>query len=214
MLTPEALEEQLNWRYATKKFDTSRSIPTEHWATLENSLVLAPSSFGLQPWKFVVVDDSAIREQLKAASFNQKQITDATRLVVFAGKRTMTRADIDRFLSRTNEVRGTPLEALARYREMLIGFVENGWPAADIPSWNARQVYIALGQFMTSAAALGIDTCPMEGIDMPTYDRLLGLQDSDYTTLVACPVGYRHADDNSATMPKIRYSAADLIERR
>lgn len=214
MLTPDSLGERLAWRYATKQFDSTRTIPDQHWAALENTLVMSPSSFGLQPWKFLVVDDKELRAKLKAASWNQTQIADASKLVVFAGKRTTTAADVDRYIRQTSAVRGTPLEALEGYRKMLLGFVEGGWASRDLAAWNARQVYIALGFFMTAAAGLGVDTCPMEGIDMAAYDELLGLADGEYTTLVACPAGYRADGDKSATMPKIRYAIDELIERR
>ena len=214
MQTPAAVVEQLNWRYATKQFDPTRSIPDEHWQALEHALVVSPSSFGLQPWKFLVVSDPELRQQLREVSWNQAQITDADRLVVFAGKRTIVEADVDRFLRRTHEVRNVPLESLDGYRKMLLGFVSGGWAAADLAGWNARQVYIALGQFMTSAAMLGVDTCPMEGIDMAAYDRLLGLSENDYTTLVACTAGYRHADDKHGMAAKVRYAPEELIERR
>ncbi|MCA8975771.1 MAG: NAD(P)H-dependent oxidoreductase [Planctomycetes bacterium] len=214
MLTPESLNARLAWRYATKRFDADREIPADHWAALENSLVTSPSSFGLQPWKFIVVDDTDLREQLKAASWNQTQTTEAARFVVFAGKRSVTAADIDRLIDRTGEIRGVPAESLGGYRNMLLGFVEKGWAAKDHAGWNARQVYIALGQFMTAAATLGVDTCPMEGIDMAAYDRILGLEGGDYGTLCACAAGYRHAEDKYATLPKVRYATDEIIERR
>ena len=115
---------------------------------------LAASSFGLQPWKFVVVDDPDLRQELRALSWNQPQLTDASKLVVFLGQRTTTVADVDRYLQRASDVRGTPLESMAGYRRVLVDFVENGWAAADHSAWNARQVYIALGQFMVAAAML------------------------------------------------------------
>lgn len=212
--SPEQTLAQLQWRYAVKSFDSNKKIPDDAWNTLEQSLVLAPSSFGLQPWKFLIVDDKNLREQLKAASWNQGQVVEADRYVVFAGLRTTTDEDVDRLMARTSEVRGTPIDNLAGYRNVIVDFVLKGWAAKDLFGWNARQTYIALGQFMTAAAAMGIDTCPMEGIDMHGYDELLGLKDSRYATLCACAVGYRAADDKYATAPKVRYSIDDVIERR
>lgn len=211
---PADLVARLHWRYSTKRFDPSRTIAPDVWSALEQALVLAPSSFGLQPWKFVVVDDPALRQQLRAQSWNQPQISDASKLVVFLGQRTTTAADVDRFLGRQCTVRGTPIESLARYRTMLLNFVENGAAAKDQAAWNARQVYIALGQFLTSAAMLGIDTCALEGIDLDAYDRLLGFLGSRFTTLCACAVGYRADDDRNATAAKVRYEASEVIERR
>jgi nitroreductase len=212
--SPKHLLARLQWRYSTKRFDSTRTIPPETWSALEQALVLSPSSFGLQPWKFLVVDDPALRQQLRAQSWNQSQITDASKLVVFLGMRTTTASDVDRLLRRLCTVRGTSIESLAGYRGILVDFIEKGWATNDLASWNARQVYIALGVFMTAAAMLGIDTCALEGIDLAAYDRLLGLQDTRHTTLLVCGAGYRADNDGTATAPKVRYAAADVIERR
>lgn len=212
--SPTDLLTQLRWRYATKRFDPARTIPDDTWHALEQSLVLAPSSFGLQPWKFVVVDDKALRQQLRTQSWNQSQITDASKLVVFLGLRTTTVEDVDRFLQCQCNARGVTMDAVAGYRKVLVDFLAKGWAAKDLAGWNARQVYLALGQFMTTAAMLGVDTCPMEGIDMGGYDRVLGLDDSRFTTLCACTAGYRSADDKYAAAPKVRFPVAELIERR
>lgn len=213
-LTPEQALAQLQWRYAVKSFDSSKQIPDDAWNTLEQSLLLAPSSFGLQPWKFLVIDDKNTREQLRNASWNQAQVVEADRYVVFAALRTMTDEDVDRFMERTSEVRGTPVESLQGYRNVIADFLLKGWAAKDLFGWNARQTYIALGQFMMTAAAMGIDTCPMEGIDQTGYDELLGLKDTRYATLCACAVGYRAEDDKYAAAPKVRFAIDDIIERR
>ncbi len=205
---------QLRWRYATKRFDAQKTIPADTWSALEQALLLAPSSFGLQPWKFLVVATPALRQQLRAASWGQSQVTDASHYVVFTGLRTTTEADVDRFLQCQSQVRGTPLESMAGYRKVLVDFLAKGWASKDLAAWNARQGYIALGQFMTAAAMLGVDTCPMEGIDMAAYDRILGLDGSRYTTLCACAAGYRAADDKYATAPKVRFPLGEVIERR
>lgn len=213
-LTPEQMTERLQWRYAVKSFDSTKKVPADAWSALEQSLVLAPSSFGLQPWKFIEVTDGNLREQLKAASWNQSQVVDADRYVVFAALRTMDEGDVDRLIEKTCEVRSTPTEAMQGYRNVIADFIKSGWAAKDLFGWNARQTYIALGQFMTSAAALGIDTCPMEGIDTHGYDELLGLKEARYSTLCACAVGYRAADDKYASAPKVRYALDEVIERR
>jgi nitroreductase len=212
--TPESVLHQLNWRYATKRFDPTKPIPPATWAALEQSLVLAPSSFGLQPWKFLVVDTPALRQQLRAASWGQSQVTDAARYVVLCGLRTTTVADVDRYLQRQCDVRGATMESLAGYRGMIADFVTKGWASKDLAGWNARQVYIALGQLMASAAMLGVDTCPMEGIDAAAYDRILGLEGTPYTTLCGCAVGHRSADDKYAAAPKVRFADAQVVEHR
>lgn len=212
--TPADLLAQLNWRYATKRFDPALRVPAEVFAALEQALILAPSSFGLQPWKFLVVETPAVRAQLRAASWGQPQVTDASHYLVVAGQRTMTVADVDRYFDRQLAVRGGDRAQLAGYRNVIAGFLAKGWAAADLGAWNARQAYIALGQLMTAAAMLGVDTCPMEGIDLAAYDRILGLDDSPFTTLCGCAIGYRAADDKYAAAPKVRFAAQEVVERR
>jgi nitroreductase len=213
-MSPEQVLEHLQWRYAVKSFDSAKKIPDDAWETLEQSLVLAPSSFGLQPWKFLIIDDNDLRAKLREASWNQAQVVQADRYVVFAALRTTTDDDVDRLMQRTSEVRGTPIENLTGYRNVIADFLLKGWAAKDLFGWNARQTYIALGQFMTAAASMGIDTCPMEGIDMNSYDELLGLKETRYATLCACAIGYRSADDKYASAAKVRYPSEAIIEHR
>src|SRR5579859_5048141 len=117
----EQLLNQLNWRYATKQFDPQRKISAQDWATLEEALVLSPSSFGLQPWKFINVTDPALREKLVPASWGQRQVADASHLVVFAVKKNLTEADVDAYLARVAQVRGVPVDSLSSFRDMLVG---------------------------------------------------------------------------------------------
>ena len=209
---PGAVVEALTWRYATKAFDPSRKIPQEDWAALEQSLILAPSSYGLQPWKFLVITEPTLRERLKAHSWNQRQVTECSHFVVFAAALDITEPDVQRWVARMAEVRGVPQESLHSYKEMMVGDLVKGPRHAWIQEWTARQTYIALGTFMTAAALLGIDTCPMEGIDPAQYDAVLGLPASGYRALCACAAGYRAADDKYAALPKVRYSPADVVQ--
>lgn len=210
-MTADSLLSALRWRYATKQFDPSRSITDADWQALEESLVLTPSSFGLQPWKFLVVRDPALRAELLAQSWGQKQATDASHFVVLAARTDLTTGDIDSWLDRMAEVQGKSADAIEPLRNVITGFATKMTPQAR-HAWNIKQVYIALGQLMTSAALLGIDTCPMEGINMPGYDEILGLRDSGYATAVACALGYRSADDKYATTPKARFDPGMVIE--
>ncbi len=212
-ITTANLLESLQWRYATKKFDPNKTIAAETWSALEESLVLTPSSYGLQPWKFLVITNPEIKEQLKPLSWNQAQVTDCSHYVVFAIKKNLTAADVDRFVARTAEVRDVPVESIKGYRDMMVSDVVNGPRSFTANEWAARQVYIALGNFMTSAALVGVDTCPMEGIDPGKYDRLLGLPEKGFATVVACAAGYRSEDDKYATLAKIRFSPEEVIER-
>lgn len=211
---PFTVLEALHWRYATKIFDSARTIPAELWSNLEQSLVLSPSSYGLQPWKFLVIEDPALRSELRPFSWNQSQITDASHLVVFLAKRTIDGADLDRLIEATSTIREQPIEQLAFYRSMMQKDLLDGPRSALIDQWSTNQLYIALGTFMTAAALLGIDTCPIEGFSPPDYDRLLGLEASPYRSAVVCAAGYRSADDKYASLAKIRYSTAELIEHR
>jgi nitroreductase len=210
MTTSEILA-ALNWRYATKVFDPTKKIPADTWAALEDSLVLTPSSYGLQPWKFIVVHDQELREQLVAHSWRQRQVADCSHLVVMVVKKAYSLDDLDAFIARMVEVRGGSAESLAGFRKMVAGTQAQGCMTKE---WAKMQVYIALGQFMTTCALLGIDTCPMEGFVAAKYDELLGLESQGLTTAVLCPAGYRHPDDRYASLPKIRYKSKDVIEHR
>ena len=211
-LTPAQLLASLEWRYATKAFDT-RKLPDVTWAALEESLRLTPSSYGLQPWKFIVVNDPALRAKLRPVSWNQSQVTDASHLVVFARRTEVTEADVNEFFHQMVTERGADAAKLEPYRQMMLGGVVNGKDAAGQKDWAARQLYIALGQLMGAAAAMAIDTCALEGIDPDAYTEILGLQGTGYEAVVACAVGYRSSEDKYAGMKKIRFPAARVIRR-
>jgi len=210
----ETLLQALRWRYATKTFDAGRQIDPSTWATLEQSLVLTASSYGLQPWKFLVITNAAIRAELRPHSWNQSQITDCSHLVVLLKKRVITAADADRLVQTTASTRGIEASLLDGYRNMIQVDLIEGPRSQVIGQWAANQVYIALGNLLTSAALLGVDTCAMEGFSPADYDRILGLESSDYQSCVVCACGYRSADDKYASLAKVRYSNTDLIEHR
>lgn len=208
-LTEDQLIASLRWRYATKRFDASKKIPAHTWETLEQALILTPSSFGLQPWRFLVVRTPELRQKLREASWGQGQITDASHLVVFTVRSQNTPEDIDAYIRMVAEVRNQPVDSpsLQGYRKVVLAF-EKRYSDAE---WNARQVYIALGNFMTSAALLGVDTCPLEGIDANQYDAILDLPRQGYTTAMVCAAGYRASDDKYAALPKIRFPRNEVI---
>jgi nitroreductase len=210
-VSPETVVAQLRWRYATKKFDPARTIPPADWSALEQALVLTPSSYGLQPWRFFVVTDPTVKARLPAHSWGQRQPVDCSHMVVLGLRANLGEADIDRYLNRVAEVRGQTREALAGFRRTMTGSLTN--PAFDVNEWAARQVYIALGQFMACAALLGVDTCPMEGIDPVKYDEVLGIGDQGYRTVVGCAAGYRAADDRYAQTPKVRFKTEDVVQQ-
>jgi len=204
------LLDSLNWRYATKLFDPARTIPAETWDTLEKALILSPSSFGLQPWKFIVITDKEMRTKLEAHSWNQKQVTQCSHYVVFAAMKKIDEAYIDSNLALTAQIRGTTVESLAGFRKMLVGTLIHG--NYGTPEWAARQIYIALGNFMTSAALLQVDTCPMEGFSPAEYDKILGLEAKGLASIVCCAAGYRSEACKYASLAKVRFPASALVE--
>lgn len=210
-ITPENLLTQLNWRYATKQFDAQRKIAPQTWAALEETLLLTPSSFGLQPWKFLMVTDAATRERLVPVSWGQRQVADASHLVVFAIKRNFGEADIDAYLNRIVDVRGASRESLDGYRGMMIGNLIHNRDEAGRKNWATNQTYIALGNFLTSAALLGVDACPLEGIEPTKYDDILGLKEQGLATVVAAAAGYRAVGDKYASAKKVRFPKAAVL---
>lgn len=208
---PETLINQLNWRYATKQFDPTRKISAAVWTTIEEVLLLTPSSGGLQPWKFIVVTDAAVRAKLTPVSKGQAQINDASHLVVFASKNNFSEADVDAHIKHVAEVQGAPIEALAPLRGMLVGGNVKRLDEAARNAWARNQTYIALGNLLTSAALLGIDACPMEGFDRTQYDEILGLKSRGLASSVIATLGYRAPGDKYATTPKVRFTREQVV---
>jgi nitroreductase len=211
-ISPAQLLDALQWRYATKQFDASRSLPAEVWTAIESALVLTPSSYGLQPWKFLVVTDPDLKQSLLPHSYNQRQVVDCSHLVVLAARKTVSEAFIDLFLERTIELRGVPRESLTTYRSMMLNDLVHGPRAAIAADWAARQVYIALGNLMTSCALLGVDTCPIEGFVPSQYDAVLRLENTDHASVVVCALGYRLPTDKHAGLKKVRFPVGAVVD--
>jgi nitroreductase len=212
IIPEKQLLDALNWRYATKTFDASKKIPESTWNALEESLVLSASSFGLQPYRFLVVKDAAIRKQLQPHSWNQTQVVDASHYIVFAARTGITETEIDGFLNRVVDVRNIPRESLEGYRGMMYGSLLSPGAEARIPHWSALQAYIALGHLMTASSLVGVDTCAIEGFAPAEYDSILGLKEQGYASVVCLALGYRSADDKYAGLAKVRKSSSDLIK--
>lgn len=211
-ISPETLLARLNWRYATKKFDSGARIPADIWHALEQSLVLSPSSFGLQPWKFIVVTDPATKAALVPHSWGQSQPADCSHFVVFTVKTGLDETHVDRFLDSQVSIRGGSREALGGYRKVIVASLAGAAEKGRLDTWQTHQIYIALGQFMASAAMLGVDTCPMEGLVPEQYDQVLGLEGTGYKTVVACAAGYRAPEDKYAAAKKVRFPAAEVVQ--
>ncbi|CAN5494968.1 NAD(P)H-dependent oxidoreductase [soil metagenome] len=207
-----AITEALNWRYATKQFDSTKKVSAADWQILEDSLRLAPSSFGLQPYKFVVVTDQKVKEELVAAAWNQAQVAQCSHFVIFARNTDITVETVDRYIELIASTRGVSVETLKPLHGMMSGFVAGSTPE-KLAEWAARQTYIALGNLMTAAAIIGVDACPMEGIVIPEVDRILNLNEKGCSSVVACAVGYRAADDKYAALKKVRLPEEELFIR-
>lgn len=209
-MTVKELNEILDWRYAAKVFDPAKKIAGDIWDALIDSLVKAPSSFGMELWKFLDIRDVAVREQLRVASWGQPQVTDASHYVMICVRRDVKEQDCDRHIQRMCEVRGVAPDALALYKEKFTSFYQAKSPVEAV-SWIDRQSYIALGFMMLAAAALDIDTCAIEGMDADQCDEILGLADSPYRCICGLALGYRELSDKYATTPKVRYSREDVV---
>lgn len=214
ILAPAALVAAQSRRYSAKKFDPTRDITPAVWAALERALVYSPSSSGLQPWRFVVLADRARREALVPLSFNQRQVADSSHLVVFQAKEKLDHAHLDRWVKRLGEVRGMTVDRQESQKQRLAKqLLEAPKAGFDLLEFAKRQVYIALGNFLASAALLGVDTCPMEGFQPEAYDRELALDGSGYRSVVLAAAGYRAHDDANAHVPKTRFPLEDVILR-
>ncbi|MBE9046765.1 NAD(P)H-dependent oxidoreductase [Pleurocapsales cyanobacterium LEGE 10410] len=211
-LNPVQVLEQLHWRYATKKFAPDKKIPEAIWKTLEQSLVLAPSSFGLQPWQFFVIRNPEIRQKLLEPAWGQKPVVEASHLVVFANKQNVNEQDVNRYIQRMAEVQQAPPENFAGFADMVKGYLKEPPYPLEPNKWAAKQTYIALGFFMTCAAMMGIDTLPMEGFMPAQYDEILDLSSKGYSAVVLCAAGYRANDDKNADKPKIRYPSTEVVQ--
>jgi nitroreductase len=200
----------LLWRYAVKRFDSTRTIDSETWAQIEQSLVVTPSSFGLQPWKFFVIKSPEVKAKLSAISWNQSQPSECSHMVALAAMHTVSEEYVDRFFQRASQARKVSADSMSGYRDIILGFLKQKQGQHLV--WSTNQVYIALGQLMATAASLKVDACPMEGIVASEYDKLLGLEGTEYRVVVGCALGYRHNDDKYALAPKVRFEANEVIQ--
>ena len=203
------LIQQLKWRYATKTYDPTKKLSAEQVAALKEVLQLSPSSFGLQPYKFVQVKNADVRAKLREVSWGQPQVTDASDLFVLCRIEKMDAAYVEKFIALTAKTQGGELANYDGLKGMIMGFVEAQTPETFAP-WADKQVYLALGNLLTSCAHMGIDASPMEGFDRTKYDEILGLPAMGLHAVVICPVGMR-GDDKYASAAKVRFPQEELF---
>ncbi|TLP81040.1 NAD(P)H-dependent oxidoreductase [Maribacter sp. ACAM166] len=201
---------KLNWRYATKVFDNSKKVSKEDFNTILEAARLTASSYGLQPYHFYVIEDSEVRSKLRKASWNQSQITDASYLLVLANKPTFDESLVDNYVDNLILIRGVTKKDVEGYSQFVKGILL-GLTDAQKKSWTSDQTYLALGNLMTIAAEMEIDTCPIEGFDKTQYNEILGLNDKNLNASVVLTIGYRSDEDKTQNHPKVRYSKEQII---
>lgn len=205
------LIDDLNWRYATKKYDSSKKITQTDFETLKHVLSLVPTSNGLQPYQFLIIENPEIRAQLREKSYNQSQITDASHLIVMCALNSIDEVYVDKYMDRSVELRGLNPADVEGYRNHLKNLVAKADAGIQLRS-NAKQAYIALGQLLQTAAQLRIDATPMEGFSPEGYDEVLGLKEKNLTAVVVCALGFRSDEDAFQHLKKVRKPAEELFE--
>lgn len=201
----------LNWRYAVKKFDPTKKVSDDDLATIKESLRLTATSFGLQAMKFLIIEDPAIREQLKPASWGQTQITDASHLIVICSYLDVTNDHVDEYMQDVSAAREIPLEATQQFGDYIKGALTN-FSSDEKAIWASKQTYIALGQALHTCANLQIDSTPMEGFDPAAFDKILGLSAKNLKATLLLPIGYRHEEDKNQHFAKVRKSHDVIFE--
>lgn len=202
--------ENLNWRYATKHFDESKKISAEDLSDLKEAVRLTASSYGLQPYQVFIIEDPKVKEQLRAAAFNQPQLTEASQIFVFAAYTEVKEEYIKDYMQNVAVTRGIDVSNLDQFAEMIKG-ASMSLPKEQQANWMAKQTYIALGNLLNVAATLKIDSCPMEGFNVEKFNEILGLTNKGLTATVIAPVGYRSKEDATQHHIKVRKQHTDLF---
>ena len=193
----------LQWRYATKKFDTSKQLSPEQIDILKQCFNLTATSYGLQPLQLVVIKHKELQEKLLPHSFQQQQIVTASHLLVICIEKNIDAEFINRYFELTKNIRNTPEEILKPFREFLLKDF-GAKPQQELEQWAINQAYLALGNLLTVCAEEKIDACPMEGFDAEKYDEILKLKEKNLKSVLILPVGYRAEDDIFADFEKVR----------
>jgi nitroreductase len=209
-VTSENIIQLLNWRYATKSFDTNKKLNDEQLATLLNAIQLAPSSYGLQPYQIIVVSNQEVKEALKGAAYGQPQLAQASHVMVFARTKNYTTAHVDEYASNIIATRGVTAEEIKGFVDTMKGTVESQ-TQDELAVWNSKQAYLALGILLESAALNGIDACPMEGFESAKFDEILGLDAKNLASVVIATIGFRSTEDDFQHFKKVRKSQEDLF---
>jgi nitroreductase len=202
--------ENQNWRYATKKFDATKKITTEDFATLKEAIRLSSSSYGLQPYKIIIVENPEIRAQIKPAAWGQSQIVDASHIIVFANELNYGESGIDGYFKNVSQTREVPVESMKGYMDFMKATI-TALSDSERNIWSAKQTYLALGNLMNAAAELRIDVTPMEGFVPEQVNEILGLNELGLNATLIATLGYRHEEDATQYFKKVRKSNEELF---
>ncbi|MEN8826215.1 MAG: NAD(P)H-dependent oxidoreductase [Wenyingzhuangia sp.] len=202
--------ESLEWRYATKKFDSAKKLSKEQLQTLKESFNLTATSYGLQALSLVIIENKELREELLPHAFNQKQVVEASHLLVLCHSDTFESSDIEAYFNLVEKERNTPSEVLKPFKDFLKSDFEKKTKAEKHDSFT-KQTYIALGNLMTVCALEKIDACPMEGFNPSKFDELLNLKTKNLKSALLLPVGFRANDDYMAKEKKVRKPMSETI---
>ncbi len=208
----KSIIDALNWRYATKLFDPTKKISKENLDTLLETVRLAPSSSDIQPWKILVITDPEVRIKLLTATNNQSQVMDSSHLFVFSYRNEISAEYVDKLVESVAKIRNQELTQLDGYKKMIVGLTEHKGGPEGVKIWSSRQVYIALGMLLETAALLKIDACPMEGFKAKKFDEILGLQERGFSSVAMVALGYRAEGDKYATLAKARLTQEEVFE--
>lgn len=206
------LTDALNWRYAVKKF-TDEKIAPQALEALLAATRLSPSSYGLQPYKMIVVESRETRQRLLPFSMGQDKVANSSHLILFAAQAEPGDSTVDSYIDAHSRATQQPTRELAKFSDYLKS-VLGAMTTEQRQDWARQQAFIALGTLLTCAALMGIDSCPMGGFDAQGYDAVLGLDKMGLTTTVICPIGRRHPEDEQALAPKVRMDYHDLVMER
>lgn len=204
------LIESLRWRYATKQFDAQRSLSEEQVQELLEATNLSATSYGLQPFKFLVLRDQAKQDQLVASSYGQTQVAQASHLIVIATRTDVDANYISEYVKLMESQRGLPEGALDQYKTVMTGSIAS-MDEKTMDVWATKQAYLALGTLLVACAAAKIDACPMEGFVAAEYDEFLGLPAMNLRAAVVIPIGYRAEDDKHQNYKKVRRKLSDIV---
>jgi nitroreductase len=202
--------ENLNWRYSPKKFDADKKIAKSDLNILKEAVRLSASSYGLQPYQVILLENEDLRQQIRAVAWNQSQVTEASDVMIFANITDIGETEVQNYIDNISSVRAIPAANLKGFADMMTNVVTKLTPEAKTV-WTAKQTYVALGTLLSAAADLKIDATPMEGFDMNAVNKILELPEKGLSATLIVTLGYRHEDDTTQHLKKVRKPNEELF---